>query len=292
MTALTRSATGGGVTISFADGTTAVADAAICCDGIKSLGRRIVLEDRPEEELGPEFAGDFAYRVLLDRKDADAILGHAVAGNGNLFVGKGGYITMYPVEHGTLVNAVLVRRKGNMQWPHDEWLVPTPRETMCADWAGWGEPVRRILEKVRDTSRWALFDAPDASTYVKGRVALMGDAAHAATPHQGAGAGMAFEDAYVLSRLLGEVGEKEGVGVEEVFRVYDQVRRPRTQRLVRTSREVMGVYSMMKEGIGEDLGRIKADVDERHRWIWEVDLPGEVERAKGLLGIKKTAAAL
>ena len=164
---------------------------------------------------------------------------------------------------------------------------------MYADWDGWGEPVQRILDKVKDTSRWALFDAPDAGTYVQGRVCLLGDAAHASTPHQGAGAGMAFEDAYVLSRLLGEVGKAEkGVGVEGVFRAYDEVRRPRTQKLVGTSRQVMGVYSMIDEEIGEDLRKMKRDVDERHRWIWEVDLPGEVERAKGLLGKESVKAAL
>lgn len=52
---------------------------------------------------------------------------------------------------------------------------------------------------------WALFDHPPAKTYYKGRMCLSGDAAHASAPHQGAGAGMALEDAYIMSSLLSAV---------------------------------------------------------------------------------------
>jgi len=115
----------------------------------------------------------------------------------------------------------------------------------------------------------------------------MGDAAHASTPHQGAGAGMAFEDAYVLSSLLGTVEDVDDL--PDVFKAYDQLRRPRTQRLVKTSREAGQLYELCLEGVGSDLSRVANELDEWHEWIWKVDLPGDVERGKHLLeSMRKT----
>ena len=48
--------------------------------------------------------------------------------------------------------------------------------------------------KVESVTKWGLFHAPPASSYCKGNVALLGDSAHASTPHQGAGVGQGFED--------------------------------------------------------------------------------------------------
>jgi salicylate hydroxylase len=62
---------------------------------------------------------------------------------------------------------------------------------------------------------WALWDDPPASTYYKGRAALLGDAAHTTTPNQGAGAGMAIEDAYILGALLG--GSNSADEIEAAF---------------------------------------------------------------------------
>ncbi|KAI9722566.1 MAG: hypothetical protein M1828_004561 [Chrysothrix sp. TS-e1954] len=71
--------------------------------------------------------------------------------------------------------------------------------------------------------------------YIKGRVAILGDAAHATTPYQGQGAGQAIEDAMVLEALLGKTKSIEHI--PDAFAAYDQIRRPRTQRMVTTSRE-------------------------------------------------------
>lgn len=75
---------------------------------------------------------------------------------------------------------------------------------MEADFEHWGCSVRNILSLMEKPDVWALFDHPPARTYWKGRMCLLGDSAHASTPHQGAGAGMALEDAFVLSKLLGQ----------------------------------------------------------------------------------------
>ena len=143
---------------------------------------------------------------------------------------------------------------------------------------GWGENVTKILSLMEKPDTWALFEHPELPRYWKGKVCVMGDAAHASTPHQGAGAGMAIEDAYVLSGLLGTVR-----GVEEAeaaFRAFDDVRRERSQRLVRTSREAGEAYELHAEGIEDDLEKFAENMKVRYDWIWGEDVAEELSKAK------------
>lgn len=78
-----------------------------------------------------------------------------------------------------------------------------------------------------DPSQWAVFEHPALSTYTRSRVAILGDAAHASTPHQGAGAVQAIEDALVLAELLGDFRVRTVSDVKVVFKAYDEVRLPR-----------------------------------------------------------------
>jgi len=124
---------------------------------------------------------------------------------------------------------------------------------------------------------WALYEHPPIPSYHRGRVAILGDAAHASTPHFGAGAGMALEDAFVLSHLLALCSESADLG--HAFAAYDAVRIPRTQGVVRESREQGRVLDMQGEGAGDDLGKLADKLDTRVRWIWNEDLIGHREKA-------------
>jgi salicylate hydroxylase len=128
---------------------------------------------------------------------------------------------------------------------------------------------------------WALFDHPPAPTYFNGRLCLLGDAAHASTPHQGAGAGQAIEDAFVLSHLLGQVTSK--IDIEEAFKAYDAVRRPRSQRVVTTSREAGCLYELEDEEAGTDLDKVRENLLSRYQWIWGNDLNAQLEEAKSFM---------
>ncbi len=99
---------------------------------------------------------------------------------------------------------------------------------------GWHDPVPRLIDATpaaavlrNDIS--LLSPGPDS--YVRGRVALLGDAAHAMTPHLGQGACQALEDAVVLAALL-DAGDDIGGALA----TYDRVRRPRTRSVARMSR--------------------------------------------------------
>lgn len=128
---------------------------------------------------------------------------------------------------------------------------------------------------------WALFDHPPAPTYYKKRFAILGDAAHASTPHQGAGAGQAVEDAFILSRLMGKISSADGI--EKAFKAYDAIRRPRSQKVVTTSREAAALYEFEDDSLGSDLEKIKARLATRNNWIWDEDLEEQLKEAMALM---------
>jgi salicylate hydroxylase len=153
------------------------------------------------------------------------------------------------------------------------------REDMDRDFAAWGEKAHSILSLMSKTDVWALFNHPEAPTFYKGRVALLGDAAHASTPHMGSGAGMAIEDVYVLGDLLGAIDDKKDI--ERVFKVYDSIRRPRGTKLVVRSREQGQTYDL--ELAGDDPVDLKRELDTRMDWVWDFDITEDLEKARDML---------
>lgn len=269
-----------GVKLHFADGGTAEANAAVGCDGVRSNLRHIVLgaEDRAAH---PSFTGKYAYRGLIPMDKAVSLLGDDLARNSVMWLGNHGHVLNFPIEKGETVNVVAFSTKSDGKWDDERWVLPMDHAELETDFQNWDQSVKNILSLMEHPDLWALFDYPPANTYFKGRLCLSGDAAHASTPHQGAGAGMALEDAYVMSNLLGAV--RESTQIESAFAAFDQVRRPRTQRLVRTSREAGELYELELEGVGDDGDRLRENLAARYGWIWEADLESDLEVAMGLL---------
>ena len=90
----------------------------------------------------------------------------------------------------------------------------------------------------------------------------MGDAAHASTPHQGAGAGQSIEDAFILSNILGRVGSADEI--EQAFRAYDAVRRPRSQKVVTTSHEAARICELEDEKLKGDSSEMRKTLQRRY----------------------------
>jgi salicylate hydroxylase len=105
---------------------------------------------------------------------------------------------------------------------------------------------------------------------------LLGDAAHATTPHQGAGAGMCIEDSFIMADLIKEAKSVEDV--QKAFRAFNQVRHARTQKLVTTSQQAGQLYDF--ELYGDDLDKIEESFRDRMGWIWNIDLEEQLAEAK------------
>jgi salicylate hydroxylase len=125
-----------------------------------------------------------------------------------------------------------------------------------------------------ELDKWAIFDLGDhpLPTYYKGRVCLSGDAAHATSPHHGAGAGAAIEDAAVLSELLCYEQVKGRDDLETVFATFDASRRASTQELVQSSRRCGELYEWRTDDVGKDFKRLEDELNERDKKIWETDV--------------------
>lgn len=134
----------------------------------------------------------------------------------------------------------------------------------------------------QEVSKWALWDSVPLTTYCRGNIALLGDAAHASLPHQGAGAGQAIEDALVLSEVLAVARTKENVAL--ALKAYDVIRRPRSQAVVKTSREAGYLYKLFGSE-GSDMSRIRDNLLTRMNWIWYESMELQIKRAVEVLEI-------
>ncbi|KAJ6027545.1 hypothetical protein N7499_001001 [Penicillium canescens] len=268
---------GGGIRLVFEDGTVEVADVVVGCDGIKSKVKEAML---PEESMPaqPRYSGMYGYRAVLDMEDMVEAVGDRRARVSTLYIGKGGYGISYPIMRAKKVNVGFYVL--SEEWEGESWVRPAKREDMERDAGGMGRFVQALIERMPDPSQWAIFEHPPLSTYTRSRIAILGDAAHASTPHQGAGAGQAIEDAHVLAELLDDSRVDSVQGIMAAFKAYDEIRRPRSQRVVTTSKENAYLFSLCLDGIEDDAEKLKETLQERSRWLWDLDVEGQVERAR------------
>lgn len=152
---------------------------------------------------------------------------------------------------------------------------------MEADFSDFDETVQKIIQLMpQRPSKWRINDHEPVPqwTFLEGKVVLLGDACHATTPHQGAGAGQAIEDGYILSRALADWmsrGRKESLG--QWMELYQQIRLPRAQKIVATSRQAGALYEFESPNLidlpyEEAAVLVSEELKIRMNWIWKEDL--------------------
>ncbi|KAF4316107.1 hypothetical protein BBO99_00008943 [Phytophthora kernoviae] len=272
----------GNVKLKFVDGTEAVHSAVVGCDGVKSRTRKVVLGEN-DPAASAVFSGKYAYRGLIPMHKAAELLGDEVARNSQMYFGYHGHVLTFPIQHGDIMNVVAFASKD--EWKDPNWVVNTTKEDLAKDFAGFSKNVRDIISMMQNTDIWALFEHLPSHTYTRDRMLVIGDAAHATTPHHGSGAAMAIEDAFVLSSLLTDVHHASDL--KAAFQAFEKVRLYRTQKLVATSHEAGKLYDFELPDHEDDVEKIRVNLQKRMRWIWEEDLEQEVVDAKTFF---KTAA--
>ncbi|KAK5108693.1 hypothetical protein LTR62_008098 [Meristemomyces frigidus] len=284
-----------GVTLTFEDGTTAIASAVIACDGIHSTVRRLLL-GADSLVARPQYSESGAYRAILPFKELEAILGPERARSSQAIVGPGGYIIYYPTTATTMNVGFWKWRKG--VWPKPEgWLLDKQGQRMQQDFAGWGGVAKQMvgmaLEKGGgdEIQFWGTFyHAVQPEKCWEGRVCLLGDASHAMPPHAGAGAGQAMEDAYVLSEVLSVVNARKlHVSLQDqlakAFDSYECVRRPRYQAVLEQSQASMHLWAnLYDEPLTKEKVQIWRDqVRESFENIWHHHLEADAIKARKAL---------
>ncbi len=218
------------VTAEFADGSRAEGSILIGGDGIHSQTRRIVLPDTPSPfYTGLMVTGGFAQDPALHPANAKLqSRAHMIYG-ANGFFGYGYHDPSNPAA---------------VTWWSHQQRIPEPskeelhsidpdilREQLIEQHRGWAAPVPTILRSAQRILWGPIHDLPDLKTWSKDRVVLIGDAAHAISPHAGQGVSLALEDAICLAKHLREVPHADA------FLAYQRDRRARVETLVAEARK-------------------------------------------------------
>lgn len=206
---------GSEVSVRFSDGTSGQYDIVIGADGIYSKTRSMVFPDAAK----PEFVGQSVWRYNLDKPaDLDALRAY----QGPIGVG------LVPLSKKLMYMYVTTPEPGNPRYAREQ-LAETLRSKLAKAPPGIAEYVPKITDN--DAVVYKPLEAHlMMGDWHRGRVILIGDAAHATTPHLGQGAGMAIEDSLVLAEELARAST-----VEDAFKAFQARRFERCKYVVDAS---------------------------------------------------------
>jgi salicylate hydroxylase len=203
--------------VKFANGATAEADVVVAADGIHSELRPHVF---PPSK--PVFHGNISYRGLVARER----LPDWPMDRWQMWAGPSKHFLVFPVRHGEMVNYVgFVPADQEMK---ESWSAPGDPDVLRREFDGWDPRISAVLKQVDTTFRWALYDREPLPTWTRGRLTLLGDAAHPMLPHLGQGANQSIEDGMALATILSKVNN---AAVPAALQAYERLRRERVAQV-------------------------------------------------------------
>ncbi len=208
------------VTALFENGHSTTGDVLVAADGVRSLTRKYVLG----EQVEPQYGGYVNWNGLvpisedLAPKDTWAI-----------YVGEHKRVSMMPVAGDRFYFFL------DMPMPKEAALEPGEiRADLLKFFTGWADPVQTLIQRLdpEKTNRVLIHDVGPLTGMVRGRVALLGDSAHATCPDLGQGGCQALEDAFVLTHYL----TTTNISVQDALQRYEVERKERTTAVVKKAR--------------------------------------------------------
>ena len=226
-----------GVRVALEDGRAVEGAALIGADGLRSAVRAgLVTEGEPKP------IGYVAHRTIVPMDELPAHIPYR--DEVVLWGGPGFHIVHYPLRHGTLFNIVAVFRTATFA----ERLDPAAYIAEVRKTYRDAHPVMKALTDMMDLGRrWIIADRDPIQHWGRGRVTLLGDAAHPVLQSFAQGACMAIEDGVVLAELV----ELAGGDFAGAFERYQKTRLLRTARLALESRAIWSFYHA--EGVARDV---------------------------------------
>ncbi|MFU4849144.1 3-hydroxybenzoate 6-monooxygenase [Pseudomonas aeruginosa] len=215
-----------GVSLSDSRGNRYRADAVIGCDGVKSVIRQTLLGD------DVRVTGHVVYRAVIERADMPEDL---QVNAPMLWAGPRCHLVHYPLRGGQQYNLVVTFHSRR----EERWGVSDgSKEEVLSYFDGIHERPRQLLDRPTSWRRWATADRDPVDRWGEGSVTLLGDAAHPMTQYLAQGACMALEDAVVLGQAVKACNHD----LVAAMRLYEQVRIPRTARVLWSAREMGRLY--------------------------------------------------
>ena len=251
--------------VTFENGAVAEADLVIGADGIHSAMQPFVTE-----QATPVFSGQISYRGVLDTARVpwwpERIF--------QVWMGAGKHVIVFPVRAGRMLNFVcFVPAEEAMR---ESWSAPGDPDALRAAFAGFAAPVTELLQQVDSTFWWGLYDREPLAEWTRGRLALLGDAAHPMLPHLGQGANQSVEDAFALAAVLRDASSAD---VPAALRHYAQVRRRRTDVVQANSRRNGERYDQVNR-TADSRDRELIDTRKLRAWLYDYDVEAEPDLAR------------
>jgi salicylate hydroxylase len=196
-----------------------------------------------------------------------------------MWAGPSKHFLVFPVRHGEMINYVgFVPTDEEMK---ESWSAPGNPDVLRAEFEGWDPRIESVLDQVDTTFRWALYDREPLLTWTKGRLTLLGDAAHPMLPHLGQGANQSIEDGMALAVILSQT---DNAFVPSALLVYEKLRRERVAEIQHGARQnglrvdSMSAYADLKKRDAE----LAAHADFR-KHLYAYDVVPEAEAAAASL---------
>ncbi|KAJ6477006.1 FAD/NAD-binding domain-containing protein [Mycena sanguinolenta] len=235
----TTSGKGSEVHLVFADGSIATADILVGADGVHSATRASMfasMGDGYEQYIQSTFSGTIAYRGSFPKaKLAAAFPNHRALDLPKVWCGKNMHVVSHPL--GPSIGMICYYSDPGAEGkPFDGALVTeVATEDVVKRFANWEPDLRPLIQGVEKYNAWAIQVVNPLPCYVSGSVVLIGDAAHAMTPHQGVGGCQALEDAHILARLLSHSLAKKK-NITAILKLFESLRLVPTQDAAEKSR--------------------------------------------------------
>jgi salicylate hydroxylase len=246
------------VELRFANGAKHDAELVIAADGIHSLLRRALYgEDHPA------YTGQMVWRALLP---GASVPSDVLEPSGHIqWLGSGRHFFAYYLRGRDVVN--LVTQQDTEAWVEEGWSIPGDVEEMRASFPNPEPRLKALLDAVTRCSQWGLFTRPLTENWGRGRIQLIGDAAHAMLPNAGQGAAQSFEDAYILARWLAAMPDDPAAAMEN----FRRIRIPRVHAVQRVSSTIVRTKHDYDPREPET-ARAKVDAVDKMAWIWGYDV--------------------
>ncbi|MFA2971147.1 FAD-dependent urate hydroxylase HpxO [Acinetobacter pittii] len=221
------------VEVHFADGSSTQADLLIGADGTHSLTRAYVLG----QQVQRRYAGYVNWNGLVEISED-----LAPAQQWTTYVGEGKRASLMPVADGKFYFFLDVPLPAGLVNNRDEY-----KKLLKQYFVDWCQPVQQLIERLdpQKTNRVEIHDIEPFTQFYKGRVVILGDAAHSTTPDIGQGGCQAMEDAIYLARSL----QINTLGLEDALRRYQNKRNERANELVLRARKRCDVTHMKDEAV-------------------------------------------
>ena len=219
--------TGEGVRVFTEAGETHDGCALIGADGLWSKVREQLVGDGK-----PRVSGHIAYRAVLPTPEFPE---HLKQDNVVLWAGPKTHLVQYPLHRGDIYNLVAVFHSDRYE---EGWDTFGDSDELMRRFAGEHEDVLTLLDKIDSWRMWVLCDREPIKDWSRGRVTLLGDAAHPMLQYLAQGACMATEDGVCLATRV----DANGDDFETAFREYQSLRYLRTARVQLTARLYGDIY--------------------------------------------------